>query len=173
MITLNTPQKLSSAVLAYLLLKSFAGSVVIVAVGFIFVQAAQYTQYQSLILIVVVALALVKLIYIAIWWKLFEYQIGEDYIAVKFGVIFRTDKSINFNDVQSINAAFGPLLALFGLRQVRGFTSSPEQLVITSTKSGAQTRHVPDIQILLDKQIAEELLVKIRKEDVQKVRMVQ
>lgn len=173
MIQLNTPQKLNSAALVYSILKSVFVAIFLLVIAYMISQSPQLVQYKSLILAAAVIVAVLNPIYAALWWKLFQYTVGEDYIIIQKGVIFRSEKNINFNDIQSINAVFGPLMALFGLRQVSGFTSSPEQLVITSDKGGTRTTHVPDIQILLDKQTAEELLQAVRKGDVQKVQAVQ
>lgn len=173
MIQLNAPQKLTTSTLVYLLLRSLIIAVIIAAVLYFVAESPSSVQnYKQLILLAAVVLPILILIYEVLWWKLFEYTIGTDSVNIQSGVIFRSEKNIDFNKIQSINAVFGPLLALFGLRQVRGFTSSPEQLVVTSTGRGTQTQHIPDIQIILGKDDAEQFLQMVRKGDIQKVQTV-
>ena len=172
MIQLNVSQKLSRAALGYLLLRSGFLAAVVILVAYLIVVSAQYPTFKLQIVTAAILLSLLSSVYIWLWWKLFEYTVAENHIQIRSGVIFRSEKNVNFNDIQSANAVFGPLLAVLGLRQVRGFTSSPEQIVITTTKTGSRTQHIPDIQIILDKQTAEDLLEVIRKGDVHKVQAV-
>jgi len=172
MLQLNTTQKLSKKVLYYHLLNS-AIFVVILVVVFLFFPKNQMqpSLVQALNFIVPVLVILIPLgNYLS--WKFFSYTINEQNIIIQSGVIFRQNKSVNFNDLQNIDSAFGPVLGLFGLRKVQGFTSSPGQLIINHSKNGTTTQRVPDVNIILEKDLAQEFLDLARKGDIQKVQSV-
>lgn len=83
------------------------------------------------------------------------------------------NKTVNYNDLQSMNSSVGPLLGIFGLRDVKFFTSSPGQIIISSSRDGGtHTEHKPDVHIILDKQLADEFVRLARSSDVQKVQQV-
>lgn len=173
MIQVNIPQKLSLTTLIYMLFRHLITYVIIFLIAYFLSLSPQFIQYKSLVIGGATFLLVFSFLFTILYWKLFEYTIGDSYIKVHSGVIFRSEKNINFNDIQSANAVFGPLLAIFGLKEIRGFTSSPGQLIISSRgNSGIQTQHVPDIEIILDKQTAQELLEMMRKGDIQKVQSV-
>lgn len=173
MIEINSPQKLSTRVLGYYLIKAILGSMVFSAIIYIGIMTGSNTgqlkPYAAFIPLVILAL---NLGYAILYWKIFTFTLFPDHMTIKSGVVFQNEKTVNFNDVQSSNAALGPLLAMFGLRIVKAFTSSPEQLIITSGKNGSSTRHVPDLQIIIEKESADQIIGIIKKGDVQKVQNV-
>lgn len=90
------------------------------------------------------------------------------------GIISRHEKNVNFNDLQSVDVVSGPLLLMFGLRKVKGYTSSPEQIVVVSPgrHRDRNTLTTPDVDLILGKNIAQEFLELTRREDVQKVEVI-
>ncbi len=169
MIQKNTEQKLSGRVLGYLLAKSTVGSLIVSAVIVLFFPEAKPYQYY-----IPVALLVISSVYTFFWWRLFSFTIQDDHVSIQSGLIIRQAKSVNYNDIQSIHAIFGPILALLGLRKVQGFTSSPGQLHIRSSRQGgANTEHRPDVEIILERAVAEEFVSLVGAGDVQKVRQVE
>lgn len=171
MITFNVPQKLSSKVLSY----SMTGAVIWAVIVTVAVTAVGLTIFREIRLfapmIVVVFFALL-FVYVFAWWKIFSYTVFTDHITIHSGVIFQETKTVNFNDIENVSSLSGPLIALFGLRTLKGFTSSPGQLVVSGSKNGTTTTYRPDINIILDAQTAAELMQLMQKSDVQKVENV-
>jgi uncharacterized membrane protein YdbT with pleckstrin-like domain len=172
MIQLNTTQKLSKKVLNYYLLNSFVFIVILLIVFFILPKNQMQASLVWWLDIAVPFLIVFVLLNSYLSWKFFSYTITEQSITIQSGIIFRKNKSVNFNDLANIESAFGPVLAIFGLRKVQGFTSSPGQLIISHSKNGTTTTRVPDVNIILEKGIAQEFLDLARKGDIQKVQSV-
>ncbi len=173
MLNLDTAQKLSTTVLWYKLITILPVlALVWVAVTlwgsfspqFAFLKSSAFVTVAGLILLLTIGG-----IYISIWWKIFTYKVFQDHIEITSGVVIRHSKTINFNDLQSMNVAFGPLLAIFGLRKVEGFTSSPRQIIITGDGDSTHTQHVPDVLLIVEKELAQEIATIAQAGDVQKV----
>jgi membrane protein YdbS with pleckstrin-like domain len=79
----------------------------------------------------------------------YTYTVGIDRLSIKSGVIVTSDKSVQFEEAENTSLVRGPLLMLFGLGNLRVFTSSPGQLQIVTTKNGTRTIHKPDVDIVL------------------------
>ncbi len=177
MLNLNTPQKLSAKVLYYKLI------IVLPVLTLLWIGITRWGSVSSqlsflksapyLIPIVLVILLTLAWLYLYLWWKIFTYTISENHIELTSGILIRHSKVVNFNDLQSVNVVFGPILAIFGLRKIQGFTSSPQQLVVTGDNNSINTRHVPDILLIVEKELAEEIVRTARAGDVQKVQNVQ
>ena len=151
------------------------GAVVWSIIVTIFITGLSLTIFQSFALfapVIVVVIVALLFIYVFAWWKIFSYTVFNDHITIHSGVIFQETKTVNFNDIENVSSLSGPLIALFGLCTVRGFTSSPGQLVVTGSKNGTTTTYRPDISIILDTQTAAELIQLMQKSDVQKVENV-
>jgi membrane protein YdbS with pleckstrin-like domain len=162
-INLGSIQKLGPKALWY---KQVSSAITIIILALILLFFDRWLELIPFILLVVIW------VYNYFWWKKFEYTVFKDHIITKVGIIFQTEKSLNYNDFQSVEGKTGPLLNLFGLEQINGFTSSPQQIVISSTKNGTRTKHIPDLQILLEKDYAKQILTLIPKGDVQKVQNI-
>ncbi len=175
MLNLNTPQKLSPNVLYYKLVTVLPVLTIIWLAGTLWGIASQQLTlqfYMYVMPVVLVFLLVVAWLYLYLWWKIFTYAVFQDHVEITSGIIIRHTKAVNFNDLQSINVVFGPLLAMCGLRKVQGFTSSPQQLIVTGSNDSTTTRHVPDMQLVIEKELAEELARIARSGDVQKVQHV-
>lgn len=166
MIQQNTTQRLPVSVLVYKIIQSVMSSVIF---SLLIIALPQTNLFKSLLIPLIFVL---NIIYMYFWWFLYSYQVSNEAVTVNSGVIFRSSKIIQFNDVQSSAVHRGPLLALLGLARFDGFTSSPQQLVITRSKSGSSTSHRPDIQIVLPRTEADELAIYAKKGDIQKVQAV-
>lgn len=106
-------------------------------------------------------------------WKFFEYMITDTGIMIRHGFIFRTVKTINFNDLQNARAHYGPISMLCGVKVVNGFTASPAQVRVSSNGDGASTTTIiPDIHVVLRSDEAEELVQLMHKTDIQKVQII-
>lgn len=168
MINKNVPLKLPPNALAYKLSQAVIISIILSIV------AKFYPETSSYYLLLGLGLLILSGIYTFAYVSLFSYVIGSDAITVNSGVLFRSEKIINYNDLQNVDVQRGPLLMLFGLSNLRGFTASPGQLMISSDDHGhTSTTVTPDVQILLTKQDGEELAQIMRAGHIQKVQQVQ
>ncbi|WP_310467798.1 PH domain-containing protein [Sphingomonas sp.] len=59
-----------------------------------------------------------------LYWRRFEYRVGEDEIRIDSGIFSRTHRSIPFDRVQDVDITQGPVARLFGLAQVKFETGS-------------------------------------------------
>ncbi len=181
MIQYNTPQSYGGKVLAYLMLKAVVISVIIALIAVAFIShgvssnggvAVIWEQKLPWLRILPYAIVALTIIFTYAYFKIFQYTIFKDHIVIRSGVILVNTKSLDFNKFQNIDSAFGPILAMFGLRKLVGFTSSPGQFQIESTANGVTTKRVPDLQFYIDKNSAQEFLALIQQGDVQKVQSV-
>jgi len=114
-------------------------------------------------------------LYNILYYKTFSFSLTEDFISITSGIIYVSTKTIDFKDVQNISSRRGPMLMIFGLSMLNGFTASPGQLVVTTSSYGRSTSYKPDISIVLNQNDSEELRKFITKEetnDIQKVEVV-
>src|SRR3989344_389314 len=147
MIQKNVVLKLPFSVLTYRIIQAVIFSVVLAILTKFFPQTSDYY-----ILISVVWLVL-SVGYTIAYLATFSYVIGDDAVTVNSGVFFKSNKITNYNNLQNIETKTGPVLMMFGLSHLRGFTSSPAQLVITSSGNGRTNTSVkPDVQITLNKE---------------------
>lgn len=167
MIQLNSKQKLSVRVLAYTLIQYFLG--VCIALALLLSISKSKIQIEPWVNIIVLFLFVPIPLYYFLWWKFFSFTVSEQGVIIDSGVIFKENKMVNFNDLQNIKSSFGPILFIFGLRKVQGFTSSPGQLIITSVDRNTTTSYMPDVSIILEKDTAQEFLNLARRGDIQKV----
>jgi membrane protein YdbS with pleckstrin-like domain len=109
------------------------------------------------------------------YYKMYSFLLDSDKISVTSGVFFQSTETVDFKTIQNVSTKRGPLLMLFGLEVVQGFTSSPDQLIVSSNgKGGTRTTYRPDISIPLLSADAEQLRNLIAQSaEVDKVRVVQ
>jgi len=113
------------------------------------------------------------LIYNVFYYKTFSYTLSDEAISITSGIIFVSTKSIDFHDIQNISSSFGPVLNLFGLGILSGFTSSPGQIIVSGNSKSTTTSYRPDIHIILNKEDVEELRMFMSKaDDIGKVKVV-
>jgi putative membrane protein len=65
------------------------------------------------------ALLLVSIIGLVLYWRRFEYRVGEAEIRIDSGIFSRTHRSIPFDRVQDVDIAQGPVARLLGLAKVK------------------------------------------------------
>ncbi len=72
------------------------------------------------------ALALVVMVAISIflYWRRFEYRVGNSEIRIDSGIVSRTHRSIPFDRIQDVDITQGPVARLFGLARVKFETGS-------------------------------------------------
>lgn len=68
------------------------------------------------------------LIYILLKYKYLEFQINNESIEIKSGIISKNSITIPFHSVQNVNLKSGPFQRLFDIANVRIWTSSQSQL---------------------------------------------
>ncbi len=117
----------------------------------------------------------IVVLYNILYFTMYSFVLDSDKISITSGVVFSSTKTIDFKAIQNVSTQRGPLLMMFGLETVQGFTSSPSQLVIQSNgNGGSSTTYRPDISITRVSADAEELRNLIAQSaEVNKVRIVQ
>ena len=120
------------------------------------------------------ALFVLIVLYNILYYNMYSFVLDSDKISVTSGVVFSSTKTVDFKTIQNISSQRGPLLMLFGLEILQGFTSSPGQLVITGNRGQSNASYRPDISIPLISDDAEQLRNQIaRAAEVDKVKIVQ
>ena len=169
---LDVSQKLPSTVLVYKFISSLVFGIIASVIIWIFTSPTSSGIAYAWVRYFIPVILIWGIVYAILWWNIFRYTISQGSITITQGVLFRQTKEVNFNDIQSIDSAFGPILAIFGLRQVRGFTASPGQLIITSNRNGTTTQQRPDVNLILDRQTSDELVNLVKNGHIQKVENV-
>ena len=93
------------------------------------------------------------LLYIFLNYKNFSFQVNDENIEIKSGIVSKNSKTIPFHSVQNINLKTGPVQRLFGLASVRIWTSSQSQLQSSNKKIESN----PDGALFLNNIDAEQL----------------
>ncbi len=75
-------------------------------------------------LLAAVALVVVVAISIFLYWRRFEYRVGDSEIRIDSGIVSRTHRSIPFDRIQDVDITQGPVARLFGLARVKFETAS-------------------------------------------------
>lgn len=171
MITYNQKTHLPSSVLVYKFIQAFIGSIILIAFTFF---APQLSPFRLILPIVTLLLSFG---YTYLWWSLYRYEISSEAITIQSGVLFRSNKSVAFNDLQSAEVNTGPLLLMLGLGRFVAFTASPRQVVMNTSynqngRGGTSSTIRPDVDLIITKAEAEEVLTQTRKGDIQKVQAV-
>jgi putative membrane protein len=83
----------------------------------------------STALLAAIAIATVSVIGVLLYWRNFEFRVGESDIRIDSGVLSRTHRSIPFNRIQDVDISQGPIARLFDVAKVRldtGGSSGPK-----------------------------------------------
>jgi membrane protein YdbS with pleckstrin-like domain len=164
MISQNVSLKLASGVIIYKLIQAIIFSVIIAVIIKFIPPTSHYY------ILVGVGLVVLTVLYAILFVSTFSYVITAESIIINSGVVFKTSKTVNYNDLQNIQIKNGPLLAMCGLSNLLAFTSSPAQMMVSGNGRNTQTTYMPDVQILMAKLDAQELSQMMRVGDIQKVR---
>lgn len=158
--------KLSSSVLVYWLCNGLIGSVIIGVILWLILGSGQInstvngqqvsTNIGSMgpLLAVGIPIALFVLIalYQILYYSTFSYTVNEGQISITSGVLFSSTKTTDFRMVQDIQSKRSPVLMIFGLRSLQGFTSSPDQIRVSGGsfhmggRTGSRTTYHPRYQ---------------------------
>lgn len=172
MIQQNIPLKLATSVLSYKITQAVLSAIFLSVVIQFFPQTASYRVEA------IIGVFIVGIVYAYLYWMFFSYQISQTSIVIRSGVIFRSAKTVEFNNLQNASADRGPLLMLFGLSRFNGFTASVGQISFSSsthtdaqgrTTSSSSSTTRPDVDIILPKADAEEMLTWVQSGHIQRV----
>jgi membrane protein YdbS with pleckstrin-like domain len=187
MIQLNTKTKLPNAFLGYRLVGIAILSVIICVILVIVSKVGTIhgtvngtptdfnTSSMSPLIIfgIPILLFVIVAVYNILYYLIFSFSVDSGSISVTSGVIFISTKTVDFKTIQNVSTGLGPILYLFGLKQLNAYTSSPGQISIVEGKGGATTVYKPDISIPLLSADAEQLRVMMaQNSEVQKVEVV-
>ena len=189
MITPNTKNRLPSAYLPYRITVALIGFVLLFVVlagffmlwssmssvpGAVVTQTINGVQQQvpatpfaagpaiGITALVLIVLAIVGILYQVLYYATCSFIVADGQITVTSGVLFTSDKSTQFEEVQTVAVKRGPVMRMFGLGNLQGFTSSPDQIQIhTGNKGGSYTSYHPDINLVLIADDAEALRAQI------------
>jgi len=180
MIQPNTQNKLPGSVLAYWVLKS-AVLPIIIAVVLVFLSTHGPIQGTSngqpttidvasfgplIIFGIPIALFVLAALYWFLYYNMFSFTLTDQSISITSGILFSSTKTTDFRAVQDVATKRGPLLMIFGLGILQGFTSSPDQIRVSSGSfrlgggafgTNAHTTYRPDISVPLSAADAETL----------------
>lgn len=66
-----------------------------------------------------IAIFAVSLVGLVLYWRRFEYRVGENEIRIDSGIFSRTHRSIPFDRIQDVDITQGPVARLLGLAEVK------------------------------------------------------
>ncbi len=147
MISLNTPQSLPSKYVKYVFTWIFL-NLAVISLLFSIATRSWTSAFFSLSF-----LAIPLLLYIFLDYKNISFQVNNESIVIKSGIIFKKSKAIPFRSVQNVKLSAGLLQRLFGLSIVEIWTSSQSQLQTRNGRIGEK----PDGALVLDNKDAEQL----------------
>ena len=180
MIQPNVQNKLPGSVLIYWLFKA-AILPIVLAIVLVFLSTLGPIQETSngqpttiniasfgplIIFGIPLALFVLGALYWALYYSMFSFTITDQSVSITSGILFSQTKTTDFRAVQDIATKRGPLLMIFGLGVLQGFTSSPDQIRVSSGSfrlgggvlgTNARTTYHPDISIPLPIANAEQL----------------
>lgn len=105
-------------------------------------------------------------LYWTLYYSMFSFTLNDQSISITSGILFSQTKTTDFRAVQDVATKRGPLLMIFGLGILQGFTASPDQIRVSSGSfrlgggafgTNARTTYRPDISIPLPTADAEAL----------------
>jgi uncharacterized membrane protein YdbT with pleckstrin-like domain len=166
MIQQDVSLKLPSNALTYGILQSLVLPV------FLTIFAKFIPQTAGYYILIGIVLLILSIVYAFIYFSTFSYVVNKESIIINSGVIFKSSKTVNYNDLQNIQVNRGPILMMLGLASLQGFTSSPAQLVISGDGRTTRTTIKPDVEIILTLEDANELSQMMRVGDIQKVAQI-
>ena len=97
----------------------------------------QTALFGAVLLLLFMAAALL------LYWRRFEYRVGENEIRIDSGIVNRTHRSIPFDRIQDVDITQGPIARLLGLAKVKfetGGSAGEEEGVLQAILLGARSR---------------------------------
>ena len=101
------------------LLTGFGGSLRGMAGGYAGIGYLAVSGRMQTALIGAVLLILFMAAGLFLYWRRFEYRVGENEIRIDSGILNRTHRSIPFGRIQDVDITQGPVARLFGLARVK------------------------------------------------------
>ena len=106
------------------LLTGIGGALRGVAGGYVFIAYLAVTGRLGMALLAALALLVFLSVGLVLYWRRFEYRVGETEIRIDSGIFSRTHRSIPFDRVQDVDITQGPVARLLGLAKVKFETGS-------------------------------------------------
>lgn len=179
MIQSNSQNKLPGSVLVYWLFKALIIPVIL-AIVLVFLSMLGPIQGTSngqpttinvasfgpfVIFGIPLLLFILGALYWLLYYSMFSFMLTDQSVSITSGILFSQTKTTDFRAVQDVSTKRGPLLMIFGLSILQGFTSSPDQIRVSSGSfrlggafgNNARTTYRPDISIPLPSSVAEQL----------------
>jgi len=101
------------------LLTGLGGSLRGMAGGYAFIAYLAVSGRWSTALFAAIALFAILAVGLVLYWRRFEFRVGENEIRIDSGIISRTHRSIPFDRVQDVDITQRPLARLLGIAQVK------------------------------------------------------
>jgi putative membrane protein len=101
------------------LLTGLGGSLRGVAGGYAFIGYLAFTGRASTAILAASALLVFLAASLFVYWRRFEYRVGDNEIRIDSGIISRTHRSIPFDRIQDVDITQGPVARLLGLAKVK------------------------------------------------------
>jgi len=101
------------------LLTGLGGAIRGMAGGYAFIAYLAIRGQLSTALFAAVALFVLLALGLVLYWRKFEYRVGESEIRIDSGIFSRTHRSIPFDRVQDVDISQGPVARLLGLAKVK------------------------------------------------------
>ena len=103
----------------FFLLTGLGGALRGMAGGYAFVAYLAVSGRLGTALLAAGALLAILIVSTIIYWRRFEFRVGEDEIRIDSGIFSRTHRSIPFDRVQDVDIGQGPVARLLGLASVK------------------------------------------------------
>jgi len=101
------------------LLTGLGGAIRGMAGGYAFIAYLAIRGQLSTALFAAVALFVLLALALILYWRKFEYRVGDSEIRIDSGIFSRTHRSIPFDRVQDVDISQGPVARLLGLAKVK------------------------------------------------------
>ncbi len=101
------------------LLTGLGGSLRGMAGGYAFIAYLAATGQLWTALLAAAALFAMLAVGLFLYWRRFEFRVGEAEIRIDSGILSRTHRSIPFDRIQDAEIAQGPVARLFGVAKVK------------------------------------------------------
>lgn len=75
-------------------------------------------------------LGIIIYLYLYLEYSFFRFMVSPDGLTINSGIIVKGSRTITLPAIQSIDYTKDPIMAIFGIQQVRVWTSSPQQIEI-------------------------------------------
>lgn len=104
-------------------------------------------QFTDASFTVLSPLLLIIFIYLVISILVTNFSFNEKEFNMKYGILFRSSKTIKYNKLQNLELTAGPLMRILGLYKINFWTASIDQLTI----HGGSSRTKPDTIVYIRK----------------------